>query len=119
MQNYKSLLHQMVSTTSTEFWNDSCSVPELTYAIEHGASGATSNPFIVFTVLKAALGEWKDRIRQVIAEHPTWDEEQIAQQIYEEVGVRGSKVLLPVFEQRKGLRGRLSIPSGTETPTGW
>ena len=46
---YKSPLHQTVSITPTEFWNDSCSVPELTYAIEHGATGATSNPFIVCT----------------------------------------------------------------------
>ena len=59
---FKSPLHETVSTTPTEFWNDSCSVPELTYAIEHGATGATSNPFIVFTVLKGALGEWKDRL---------------------------------------------------------
>jgi transaldolase len=114
MPTYKSPLHETVSTTPTEFWNDSCSVPELTYAIEHGATGATSNPFIVFTVLKGALAEWKDRIRQIIAENPTWDEEQIAQQVYEEVGVRGSKVLLPVFEHRKGLRGRLSIQTNPQ-----
>jgi transaldolase len=114
MRVYKSPLHETVSTTPTEFWNDSCSVPELIYAIEHGATGATSNPFIVFTVLKTALGEWKDRIKQVIAEHPTWDEEQIAQQIYEEVGLRGAKVLLPVFEARKGLRGRLSIQTNPQ-----
>jgi len=111
---FKSPLHQTVSTTPTEFWNDSCSVPELMYAIEHGATGATSNPFIVYTVLKAALDEWKERIRQVIVGHPTWDEEQIAQQVYEEVGVRGSKVLLPVFEARKGLRGRLSIQTNPQ-----
>jgi transaldolase len=111
---YKSPLHQTVSTTPTEFWNDSCSVPELTYAIEHGATGATSNPFIVYTVLKAVLSEWKERIQQIIVEHSTWDEEQIAQQVYEEVGVRGSKVILPVFEQRKGLRGRLSIQTNPQ-----
>jgi transaldolase len=114
MGKYKSPLHETVSTTPTEFWNDSCSVPELTYAIEHGATGATSNPFIVYTVLKAALGEWKDRIRQVIAEHPAWDEEQIAQQIYEEVGLRGARVILPVFEARKGMRGRLSIQTNPQ-----
>jgi transaldolase len=111
---YKSPLHQTVSTTPTEFWNDSCSEPELKYAIEHGATGATSNPFIVYTVLKAALGEWKERIQQIIVEHPTWDEEQIAQKVYEEVGVRGSKVILPVFEARKGLRGRLSIQTNPQ-----
>jgi hypothetical protein len=33
MQSYQSPLHQTVSTTPTEFWNDSCSVPELTYSI--------------------------------------------------------------------------------------
>ena len=114
MAKFKSPLHQTVATTPTEFWNDSCSVPELRYAIEHGATGATSNPFIVFTVLKAALGEWQERIRQVIREHPTWDEEQIAQQIYEEVGVRGSKELLPLFQQRQGRRGRLSIQTNPQ-----
>jgi hypothetical protein len=34
---YKSPLHQMASTTATDYWNDSCSVEELTYAIENGA----------------------------------------------------------------------------------
>ena len=38
---FKSPLHQTVSTTKTDFWNDSCSLAELTYAIEHGAVGAT------------------------------------------------------------------------------
>ena len=42
MSSYKSPLHQTVATTATDFWNDSCSVEELTYAIEHGATGATS-----------------------------------------------------------------------------
>ena len=122
MQSYRSPLHQTVSTTPTEFWNDSCSVPELNYAIEHGATGATSNPFIVFTVLKGALADWKDRIRQIIVERPTWDEEQIAQQVYEEVGVRGSKVLLPSSSSgRACAAGSPSrpIPSGTGTPTVW
>jgi transaldolase len=92
----KSLLHQTVSTTPTQFCNDSSSVPELTYAIEHGATEVTSNLFIVCTVLKAALGKWKDRIRQAIVEHLSGDIQQIAQQVYEEVGVRGSRVFLLV-----------------------
>lgn len=44
MEKYKSLLHETVSTTKTDIWNDSCSIKELTYAIEHGAVGATNNP---------------------------------------------------------------------------
>ena len=34
---YKSPLHQMTQTTPTVLWNDSASIGELTYAIEHGA----------------------------------------------------------------------------------
>ena len=114
METYKSPLHQTVSTTSTEFWNDSCCVKELTCAIENGATGATSNPTIVLTVLKNNLADWKDRIRQIITENPTWSEIEIAWKVYEEVGLRGARILLPVFERRKGLRGRLSIQTNPQ-----
>ena len=36
-----------------EFWNDSCSLTELKDAVDHGATGATSNPVIVYAVVKA------------------------------------------------------------------
>ena len=36
-----------------EFWNDSCSLAELKDAVDHGATGATSNPVIVAAVVKA------------------------------------------------------------------
>ncbi|MDB5077163.1 MAG: transaldolase, partial [Chloroflexi bacterium] len=49
---YKSPLHQMTQTTPTSLWNDSASIEELTYSIEHGAVGATCNPVIVLGVLK-------------------------------------------------------------------
>ena len=47
----RSLLLEMVETTPTDYWNDSCSIEELTYAIANGAVGATSNPTIVGEVL--------------------------------------------------------------------
>ena len=43
---FKSPLHQMTQTTPTCLWNDSASIDELTYSIEHGAVGATCNPVI-------------------------------------------------------------------------
>ena len=55
---YKSPLHQTISTTPTDFWNDSCAVGELEYAIEHGAVGATSNPTIVEQVLRLERDRW-------------------------------------------------------------
>ncbi len=109
MTTYKSPLHQTVSTTKTDLWNDSCSTKELAYAIEHGAVGATSNPTIVLNVLKEELPSWKPRILEIIHENPTWSEVEITWKIFEEIGVKGSKTLLPVFERLQGKKGRLSI----------
>jgi transaldolase len=106
---YKSPLHHMVSTTVTDYWNDSCSIEELSYAIEHGAVGATSNPTIVTTVLKKEMTLWKDRIKEIIAENPTWSEVEISWKVFEEVGVKASQLLLPVFEREGGRKGRLSM----------
>lgn len=106
---FKSPLHQTVSTTPTDYWNDSCSVKELTYAIEHGAVGATTNPSIVLSVLKQEMPLWKDRIYQIINNNPTWAEDQVAWQLIEEMAVKGAELLYPVFEREKGLKGRISI----------
>jgi transaldolase len=107
--SYISPLHQMVMTTETDYWNDSCSVEELAYAIERGAVGATSNPQIVYSVIKKEMHLWRDRIHQIIREHPTWQEDRIAWKVIEEVAVKGAELLLPVFEREGGLKGRLSL----------
>ena len=49
---YKSPLYEMTQTTATCLWNDSATLSELTYSIEHGAVGATCNPVIVLDALK-------------------------------------------------------------------
>jgi transaldolase len=95
--------------TATDYWNDSCSIEELTYAIERGAVGATSNPTIVGEVLKKEMPLWRERIREIIAERPTGTEDEIAWQLIEEMAVKASALLLPVFEREGRLKGRLSI----------
>jgi transaldolase len=102
-------LLQTVSTTATDYWNDSCSVEELTYAIGHGAVGATTNPNIVLNVLTKEMHLWDDRIRAIIAENPTWSEENVAWRLIEEMAVHGAGLLQPTFERHAGLKGRLSI----------
>jgi transaldolase len=106
---YKSTLHEMAMTTPTDLWNDSSSVEELTYAIEHGAVGATSNPTIVVTVLKKEMHLWRDRIYQIIRDNPTWSEVEITWKIFEEISVNGARLLQPVFEREGRKKGRLSI----------
>jgi transaldolase len=106
---FKSPLHEMTATTVTDYWNDSCAVGELTYALEHGAVGATSNPTIVLTVLKQEMSLWADRVAQIIAENPTWTETEITWRVFEEVVAHGAKLLMPVYERTDGKKGRLSI----------
>jgi len=102
-------LQRMAATTPTDYWNDSSSVEELEYAVARGATGATSNPTIVGEVLKKELHLWRDRIPEIVAQNPTWTEDEIAMKLYEEISVRGAQVLLPVFEREGGRKGRLSI----------
>jgi transaldolase len=106
---YKSPLHEMTQATATCLWNDSASIQELTYSMEHGAVGATCNPVIVHAVLNKEMSFWKDRIRALIQELPTATEDAIAWQLVREVSVKAAKLLRPVFEAQGGRNGRLSI----------
>jgi transaldolase len=106
---YKSPLHKMTQTTPTCLWNDSASIQELTYSIEHGATGATCNPVIVLGVLKKEMGVWKSRIQKLIEELPTATEDDIAWRLVREMSVQSAAVLKPIFDAQRGKNGRLSI----------
>jgi transaldolase len=106
---YKSPLHEMTQTTSTCLWNDSASIQELTYSMEHGAVGATCNPVIVLGVLKKEMGAWKDRILALIEERASATEEEIGWQLVREVSITAASLLKPVFDAHQGRNGRLSI----------
>lgn len=108
-RKYKSPLHEMSCTTPTDLWNDSCSIEELTYAIEHGAVGATTNPVIVCDVLKSEMHLWEERIGQIIRGNPTATEDAIAWQLIEEMAVKGAELLKPAFDREGGKKGRISI----------
>lgn len=106
---YKSALHEMTQSTQTCLWNDSASIQELTYSIEHGAVGATCNPVIVVGVLKKEIDSWKHRIRALIEERETASEDEISWQLVREVSVKAAGLLKPVFDAQAGRNGRLSI----------
>ncbi|MGA7908294.1 MAG: transaldolase family protein, partial [Candidatus Sulfotelmatobacter sp.] len=99
----------MTQSTPTCLWNDSASIQELAYSIEHGAVGATCNPVIVLGVLKKEMPMWKEPIRTLIEERPTNDEDQIAWQVVREISIKGAALLKPIFDFHKGRNGRLSI----------
>jgi transaldolase len=99
----------MAATTATDYWNDSSSVEELTYAVARGATGATSNPTIVGEVLKKEMHLWRERIPEIVVGNPKWTEDEVTWKLFEEISVRGAEILLPVFEREERRKGRLSI----------
>lgn len=113
-EQYKSPLHKMACTTPTDFWNDSCSIPELTYAMEHGAVGATTNPVIVGEVLKKDMGSYEGRIKELIQEMGDATEDDIAWKLNEEMAAAGAKLLEPLYHETRGQKGRISIQTNTK-----
>ncbi len=107
--SFKSPLHEMTQSTQTCLWNDSASIQELSYSIEHGGVGATCNPVIVVGVLKKEMSLWRNRILGLIKELPTATEDEIAWQLVREMSVKAAELLKPIFDKEKGRNGRLSI----------
>ena len=106
---YKSPLHEMTQSTPTCLWNDSASVQELSYAMAHGAVGATCNPVIVLGVLKNEIDAWKGRIQSLIKDLPLATEDEIAWQLVRDISVKAAALLKPIFDEQHGKNGRLSI----------
>jgi len=112
-------LSRMVDATPTDFWNDSCAVAELEYAVARGGTGATSNPVIVVEVMKKEKDHWVPRVKEMAAANPTWSEVELTWALIEEMGQRGAAILQPVFDAHDGMKGRLSLqtnPSNYRTP---
>ena len=93
----------------TDYWNDSCAVSELAYAIERGAVGATSNPSIVLDVIGSEKAYWVPRVREMAALNPAWTEVELTWAIVEEMAVRGAAMLAPIHQRENGRKGWLSV----------
>ncbi|MGH9202044.1 MAG: transaldolase family protein, partial [Vicinamibacterales bacterium] len=106
---WKSPLHEMTQTTATCLWNDSADLDELRWSIDQGAVGATCNPVIACTVLKARTSEWRPRIATLIQQRPTATEDDIGWAAVEQLSVDAAALLMPAFGTHKGRNGRLSI----------
>jgi transaldolase len=104
----KSLMMQ-TGELGTEFWNDSCELNQIEEALAHNAVGATSNPVIVSNAIKNNPELWTPVIDNLIDENTIATEDDIAWLLTAEIGARAAKLLLPVFEESAGQKGRLSL----------
>jgi transaldolase len=106
---WKSPLHEMTQTTPTCLWNDSADLDELRYSIAQGGVGATCNPVIAHTVLKARQAEWRPRIQSLIEQMPSATEDAIGWAAVEQLSTDAAALLEPAFTAHCGRNGRLSI----------
>lgn len=96
------------SELGVQFWNDSCDIRQLADAVGEGAVGATSNPVIVYTAVHddPSLLLIVDRLSE---EMPDASIDDITWCFVEEIGVKASTLLLPVYEESHGRQGFLSV----------
>ena len=106
-------LKEMTEKFPTRYWNDSCSVKELKYAIERGATGATTNPVIVKQVLEKELDAYKDYVSDLVKSMKNACEDDIAWTVIEKMAIDGAKLLEPVFDP-KDCKGRISIQTNSK-----
>lgn len=102
-------LEQMTSAEPTVLWNDSADPRELGQSIAWGAVGATCNPVIAVTCVKADLPRWTARVAELAAERPTATETEIGWTIVEEISLEAAAMLRPAYERYGGVNGRLSM----------
>lgn len=115
MSDYKGKLHETaVRFPQTHIWMDSCGEEELDYGLERGIVSATSNPSIVYGVMKKELPRWESRIREMIRESGEATEDEITWALLYEMAAIRSKKLLPIFERTKGRQGRLSLQTNAK-----
>ena len=107
------LLEMTQKFPMTSYWNDSCSIKELTYAMDRGAVGATTNPVIVKNLLEKELDSYKNTIINLIEEYPQSSEDEISWMVIERMAIDGAKLLEPLFDPAKGT-GRISIQTNTK-----
>lgn len=100
---------RLTVSRGVEFWNDSCALNELSDAVAHGATGATSNPVIVCAAVKADPKTWIPVLDRIIEAHETATEDEIAWLLVEEMGRRASDILAPIHARTRGGQGFLSM----------
>ena len=99
----------MKKNSKTVLWNDSADPKELKDALTWGIVGATCNPVIALTALKADKEHWVSRIKDYAKTHPTATDDAIGWAMVKELSVNAAKLFEPEFEKQNGRNGRLSI----------
>ena len=99
----------MKENSKTVLWNDSADPKELTDALNWGIVGATCNPVIALTAIKADAPHWVERIKAYPKANPIATEDEIGWAMVKELSVNAAKLFEGEFDKYNGRNGRLSI----------
>jgi transaldolase len=95
-------LRWLASETRSAWWHDSGIVEELEDAMQNGAVGSTTNPFLIRSTLLAQPQVWRPMLANIPKSlAPTQKAEEIARIITTHLAGK----LAPVFEQTRGEQG--------------
>ena len=98
----KNYLQWLVNETPTHWWHDSGDPDELRRAIEHGATGVTTNPVLTYATLKATPEKWKTVLHGMPRDV---SQTERAEYLMHAVAMRAAGVLEPVFKATNGPEG--------------
>jgi len=99
----------MKENSKTVLWNDSADPKELTDALSWGIVGATCNPVIALTAIKADAPHWVERIKAYAKANPIATEDEIGWAMVKALSINAAKLFEGEFEKYNGRNGRLSI----------
>ncbi len=99
----------MKENSKTVLWNDSADPKELTDALNWGIVGATCNPVIALTAIKADAPHWVERIKAYAKANPIATEDEIGWAMVKELSVNAAKLFEGEFDKYNGRNGRLPI----------
>ncbi len=103
MMSQENYLQWLVNKTNTTWWNDSGDPEELTFALEHGASGVTTNPVLSHQALRANRDYWAAQLHEVLSKH--FPPEQQAEELIRIVVTHAAMQYREVYDKTKGQEG--------------
>lgn len=96
-------LNWIVTSTKTRWWHDSARETELDFALQHGATGVTTNPVLASVALRDDRKLLGTAIEAVLAR--SQQPEQKAESLMQAVVVRAAEKLRPEYESSKKTSG--------------
>jgi transaldolase len=98
----KTYLEWLTSETQTSWWHDSADPDELRQGLNQGASGVTTNPFLVYKTLSSTPEKWAASLREIPR---NLSAEERAEQLMRAVICKTAETLRPRYDRSAGGSG--------------